>query len=297
LALSGDRQTWDASFGPVLEEVRRRGLSLEDCQSALGDDSGAAASKSVNEPTASEVAAKSAAGETRVALVIGNTAYTTVAGLPNAVNDADLAGQALRTAGFADVTVAKNLDRSGMVEGLRTFRQKADNADWALVYYAGHGIEVGGKNYLIPVDARLKSDRDIDFEAIGLDQVLGSVDGASKIRIIALDACRDNPFATQLRVSGAKRSIGRGLARVEPDGATMVLFAAKEGSTAADGDGSNSPFAVAFARRIVEPGVEISLTFRRLSADVFKATGKTQEPIQNGRLPEEELFFVPAKSP
>jgi uncharacterized caspase-like protein len=232
---------------------------------------------------------------TRVALVIGNAAYQSVAHLPNATNDAELTARALREAGFSDVTVAKDLDRAGMVAALQDFGAKADKADWAFVYYAGHGIEMGGRNFLIPVDAKLRQERHIEDEAIALDRILASAQGARTIRLIVLDACRDNPFATQMEASGATRSIGRGLARVETSGATLVLFAAREGTTAADGDGTNSPFATAFANRIVEPGVEISLTLRRLSADVLKATGNIQEPVQYGRLPEQEVYFIPPR--
>jgi tetratricopeptide (TPR) repeat protein len=229
----------------------------------------------------------------RVALVIGNSAYRTVAALPNAVADADLTAKALRAAGFAEVTVVKDLDRESLIAALRDFRSRTDEADWAVVYYAGHGIEVAGQNFLIPIDAALKDQRDVEDEAVNLNRVLASVEGARKLRLVALDACRDNPFVARMTVTGGTRSIGRGLARVEPEGATVVLFAAKEGTTAADGDDGNSPFAQAFATRIVEPGVEISLALRRLSDDVYKNTEQKQEPVQYGRLPVEELYFVP----
>ena len=233
--------------------------------------------------------------ENRVALVIGNSAYQTVSGLPNAANDAELMGNALRAAGFADVTVVKNQDRAGLVRALRDFRAKADKADWALVYYAGHGIEVGGKNFLIPVDAALRDERDVDSEAVSLDQVLTSVEGAGKLRLIALDACRENPFAAQMHRAGASRAIGRGLARVEPNDATLVFYAAKDGTTAADGDGTSSPFAEAFAKRIAEPGVEVNLVLRYVINDVEKATGNAQRPVFYGSLPPTLLFFKPAQ--
>ena len=233
--------------------------------------------------------------ENRVALVIGNSGYRTVAGLPNASNDADLVGKALKSAGFSDVAVVKDLDRAGLVAALKDFRGKADKAEWALIYYAGHGIEVGGKNYLVPVDAVLRDARDVETEAISLDQVLTSVDGARTLRLIALDACRENPFAAQMNRPGAQRAIGRGLARIEPGDATLVFYAAKDGTTAADGDGVDSPFAQAFAKRIAEPGVEVNLVLRFVISDVEKATGHAQRPVFYGSLPPTLLFFTAAK--
>jgi uncharacterized caspase-like protein len=138
-------------------------------------------------------------------------------------------------------------------------------------------------------------ERDIETEAVSLDQVLTSVEGASKLRLIALDACRENPFAAQMRRAGTKRSIGRGLARVEPDDATLVFYAAKDGTTAADGDGIDSPFAEAFARRIVEPGVEVNLVLRYVIDDVARATDNAQRPVFYGSLPPTQLFFVTAQ--
>jgi len=233
--------------------------------------------------------------ENRVALVIGNSGYRMVAGLPNAANDADLVGKALKSAGFSDVAVVKDLDRAGMVAALKDFRGKADKAEWALIYYAGHGIEVGGKNYLVPVDAVLRDARDVETEAISLDQVLTSVDGARTLRLIALDACRENPFAAQMNRPGAQRAIGRGLARIEPGDATLVFYAAKDGTTAADGDGLDSPFAQAFAKRITEPGVEVNLVLRFVINDVENATGHAQRPVFYGSLPPTLLFFTAAK--
>ena len=231
----------------------------------------------------------------RVALVIGNSAYRSVSLLPNPSRDAELVGAALRRTGVEDVTVAHDLDRDGMIATLKAFAQKADAADWAVIYYAGHGIEVGGSNYLVPVDARLESDRDVPDEAVSLDRILSSIEGAHKLRLVVLDACRNNPFAQQMKRTNASRAIGRGLARVEPTGATLVVYAAKEGTTAADGDSGNSPFAVSFANRVVESGVEINKTFRFVRQDVLAATGNGQEPFVYGSLPPVDFFFVPPK--
>ena len=229
----------------------------------------------------------------RVALVIGNSTYRSVPFLPNPSNDADLTASALRSTGFSDVTVVKDLDRDSLADALKIFQRKADDADWAVIYYAGHGIEVDGDNFLIPVDAALKDARDIEDEAISLDRLLRSIEGADKLRLVVLDACRDNPFEQQMQVAGLTRSIGRGLARVEPTGATLVVYAAKEGTTSIDGDGANSSFAVSFAKRVIQPGIEINKVFRFVRDDVMQATENVQQPFVYGSLPPDDFFFVP----
>ncbi len=218
------------------------------------------------------------AQENRVALVIGNSAYGTVGPLPNAARDAAAVADSLRKAGFRTVQVQANLGYDAMRRALRDFSAVAERADWAVVYYAGHGIEVGGQNYLVPVDAHLKSDRDVSFEAVPLEQVLTSIEGARKLRLVILDACRENPFVQQMTRTVASRSIGRGLARVEPRGGTLVAYAAKEGQVAYDGEGHNSPFVTALTRRLDEPGLEINKVFRLVRDDVLAATGAKQEP-------------------
>ena len=232
-------------------------------------------------------------GEKRVALVIGNSAYRSVPALPNAGRDANAIATALRSVGFQTVDLEADLSREKLVDALHSFARLAEQADWALIYYAGHGIEIGGVNYLIPVDARLETDRDVQFEALPLDQVLATVEPAKKLRIVLLDACRENPFASQMRRTVATRSIGRGLARVEPEGGTLVGFAAKHGEVALDGDGNNSPFATAFIKRVAVPGVEISKLFRLIRDDVLGATGGKQEPFVYGSLPGDDFYFNP----
>jgi uncharacterized caspase-like protein len=242
--------------------------------------------------------------------VIGNSAYETVPALENPQKDAEAVATSLRNIGFATVTLAVNGSREKLIAGLRAFADEADKADWAVVYYAGHGIEVNGQNYLIPVDAVLKTDRDIQFEAIPLDQVMASIDGAKKLKLVILDACRDNPFAPQIKKTAAPdavamastgggnvgtRSIGRGLGEVKVQGASLVVFAAKHGQTALDGEGGNSPFAVAMVQRVATPGVEINKIFRLVRDDVMEATAGRQEPYTYGSLPgKEDFFFVAA---
>ena len=215
---------------------------------------------------------------------------------------------ALRAVGFDDVTMAVDVSRDKMIEALRTFAAAADKADWAVVYYAGHGIEVNGVNYLIPVDAKLASDRDVLFEAMPLDQVMAAIDGAKKLKLVVLDACRDNPFANAARrrrrspaAIGTRRTrrtrartrcTRSRLGEVKVQGASLVVYAAKHGQTALDGEGENSPFAVAVVQRIATPGVEINKLFRLVRDDVMEATAGRQEPYTYGSLPGREDFFV-----
>lgn len=246
----------------------------------------------------------------RIALVIGNSAYRNVPALANPQKDAAAVAAALRTIGFEQVTLSVDVDRARMAETLRTFAADAAKADWAMVYYAGHGMEVGGQNYLIPVDAKLATDRDAPTQAIALAEIMAAIDGAKKLRLVVLDACRDNPFAPAAGdgrhvvaaigtgVSGGTvtRSAARGLGEPTLAGASLVVFAAKHGQVALDGEGGNSPFAVAFAQRIVTPGVEIDKIFRLVRDDVLEATAGRQEPYTYGSLPaREEFFFLAAR--
>ena len=162
----------------------------------------------------------------------------------NPLNDAADVGAALGRLGF-EVTRLVNADRGSLRRGLQEFSLAASAAEVAVVFYAGHGIEVDRRNFLIPVDARLASDQDVEFEAVPLELVSRAVAPASGLRLLILDACRENPFATRMQRSGATRSIGRGLTRVEPPGETLVAYAAREGTTASDGDGRNSPYSTA----------------------------------------------------
>ncbi len=175
-----------------------------------------------------------------------------------AFRDDDVIGVGIDDQVVQDVTTAHDLDRGAMVAALRDFGAKADNADWAIIYYAGHGIEIDGINYLIPVDARLAADRDVPDEAVSLDRMLSAIANAHKLRLVVLDACRTNPFLVQMKLASARRAIDRGLSRVEPANATLVAYAAKEGTTALDGNGADSPLALAFAKRAAEPGLEIN---------------------------------------
>jgi hypothetical protein len=231
----------------------------------------------------------------RVALVIGNSAYAAVPKLTNPQRDAAAVAAALRGVGFQSVTVASDLTRESLVAALIAFAREADRADWGLVYYAGHGIEVGGVNYLIPVDARLTSDRDVELEGVSLTQVLGAVERARKLRLVLLDACRDNPFVNQMKRTLGTRSIGRGLASVEPEAGTLVVYAAKHGETALDGDGSNSPFATALVKNVATPGLEVRRLFDFVRDEVLETTNRRQQPYSYGSLPGREDFYFTSR--
>jgi len=228
----------------------------------------------------------------RVALIIGNAEYRYSPLLINPTRDAPLLASTLRNAGFESVVVKTDLTREGTIQALRDFAAIADTADWAVVYYSGHGIEFGGANYMIPIDARLKADRDIDLEAVNVGQVMNAIEGAKRLRVIILDACRDNPFASQMRRTNASRSLGRGLASIEPEAGTLVVYAAKHGEVALDGSGTNSPFVEALVKRINQrPGLEIRRLFDFVRDDVLASTGKKQQPFSYGSLSASEDFY------
>lgn len=234
------------------------------------------------------------AGNDKVALVIANGRYQAVEQLPNAVADGRLVSKALALVGFKNVVVLENSDRATMEKALRAFSEAADGASVAVVYYAGHGMEIGGANYLVPVDARLRQDRDVEIETVKLDTVLQMSDGAKRLRVVILDACRNNPFlVTMKRSIGTRAVAGGGLAPIEPKTDSLVVYSAKAGATATDGDGANSPFALALARRLVEPGREINILFRQVRDDVLRDTRGQQEPFTYGSLSHEEFYFVP----
>lgn len=228
----------------------------------------------------------------RVALVMGNSSYQHVGKLGNPANDASDFADALKGIGF-DVTLALDLDYTGMHQALQQFAAKADGADMALIYFAGHGIEIDKENYLIPVDAKLETDRSVMLETIPLDLVTETISGAKTLRMVLLDACRNNPFLAQMAMATPGRAITRGLSPFEPTGGTLVAFAAKGGTVALDGNGRNSPFMHALLEHVDEPGVDISLLFRKVRDSVLEETLNQQEPFTYGSLPGHEIYLVP----
>jgi Caspase domain len=236
-----------------------------------------------------------ALADKRVALIIGNSKYQNVNQLTNPANDAAMLADTFRKANFDTVMLRYDLTATKMRRALREFADKAHDATVAVLYFAGHGIEVDGNNYLIPVDAVLERDTDVYDEAIGLERVLVAVEPAKQLRLIILDACRDNPFAKTMKRTVASRGIGQGLAKVEPASPnTMIAFAAKAGFTAADGDGKDSPFAMALANHLTTPGLDLRKAFGFVRDDVLKATRNRQEPFTYGSLGGEDVALVPA---
>jgi len=234
----------------------------------------------------------------RIALVVGNSAYENVAPLANPARDAALVAETLKRTGFDSVTLLTDLRRDALTAALRDFAWQAEAADWAMVYYAGHGMEVGGANYLIPIDAKIGSDRDVSFEAVALDQVMNAAERAKRLRLVILDACRDNPFANQMKrtMTLASRSVSRGLAAIEPEAGTLVVYAAKDGEMALDGQGSNSPFATAFVTNMRKPGLEVRRLFDVVRDDVMEATNRAQKPFSYGSISgRQDFYFVAAR--
>jgi tetratricopeptide (TPR) repeat protein len=233
-----------------------------------------------------------AVSERRVALVIGNSAYQAVPVLTNPVNDAKAVANALRTVGFSEIRELHDTDLATFGRALKDFGDLAAAADWAVIYYAGHGIEVGGVNYLIPVDAKLEQQSHIEDEAMPLSRLLSKVSGASKMQLVILDACRNNPFVGKMRSTGrSTRAISSGLASIEPESGVLVAYSARDGTTALDGTGPNSPFAEALVKHLTEPGLEIGLLFRKIRDAVYTATTKQQEPFTYGSLPAQPFYF------
>jgi uncharacterized caspase-like protein len=229
----------------------------------------------------------------RVALVIGNAVYASANRLANPPNDARLVANALRSAGFQTVDARSDLGVQAFGRALRDFRVQANGAQVALIYYAGHGIEGSGKNWLIPVDATLATEYDLTYEAISLEQVMDALTGAD-LRVVILDACRDNPLGRSWTRN--TRAVARGLAPVEADD-VLVIYAAAPGMTAADGQGSaNSPFASALARRLPEPGLAIQLLGGRVRDDVLSATSSRQRPFVSASITGEPFYLVSGAS-
>ena len=227
----------------------------------------------------------------RVALVIGNASYAHAPALANPLNDASDIGAALGRLGFS-VTRLDNAGYAALRRGLLEFQRAASASEMAVVFYAGHGIEVDRRNFLVPVDARLASDQDVEFEAVPLELVSRAVERASGLRVVILDACRENPFAVNMLRAGATRSIGRGLARVEPSGETLIAYAAKEGTVASDGTGRNSPYSEALLAHLEEPGLELGLLFRKVRDAVLASTGGRQEPFVYGSMSSRGVYLA-----
>ena len=235
---------------------------------------------------AAAVFASVARAERRVALVIGNSEYRNASPLPNTINDANAVATLFRSVGFEVVSSRNELGVLEFKRAVRDFLITAETADIAVVYYAGHGIEVNGANFLIPVDAKLARDYDVEDEAVALDRIVWALQPVRRLRLILLDACRDNPFAARLQRSVSTRAAPKGgLGKIDDVSAdTLVAYAAKEGSVSYDGAGSNSPFAAALVKHIAEPGLDIRIALGRVRDEVLRTTAGRQEPFIYGSL-------------
>ena len=233
----------------------------------------------------------SAAG--RVALVVGNSTYEHIGRLPNPANDAADLSAALRRLGF-DVTVAQDAGRTALTEALRAFTRRSAGADVALVFYAGHGMEMDGVNYLLPVDARLERDTDVRYETVTLDDVLASTSGAG-LRLVILDACRNNPLARSMTRTVRTRNVSNGSFGDLDDALlgdeTLVAYSAEAGTVADDGAGRNSPYAAALLAHL-EERLEVGMLFRRVRERVLNATDGRQRPHEYHSLLGEHYLGV-----
>lgn len=232
--------------------------------------------------------------ERKVALVIGNSQYSNASTLTNPKNDANAVAKKLALLGY-EVQLEENLTGQAFRLALGAFSENAQNADLALVFYAGHGIELSGRNFLIPIDSAMKSEATAQFEAVPLDQVLSTVRAAKTLGIVMLDACRDNPFAASIARTNGTRSVARGLApvSVEGEGGLVVSFAAEAGNTAADGDSNHSPYTEAFLEVLDQPNLEVGKMFRTLRAKVREKSNGKQVPVEQAQLPDHDVFITP----
>src|SRR5664280_617090 len=243
--------------------------------------------------------ADTAKADKRVAFVVGNGAYKNVAQLPNPPVDAKAMAAVLRNVGF-DVVEGTNLTRDKMTERLLEFGKKAQGADVAVFFYAGHGIAIGGTNYLLPIDADIKSEMDVKLgAAINIDLTLDQTMSDAKVKLVFLDACRDNPFAAKIKSNSATRSVSvqTGLAEMKSGEGTLIAFATGPGQTALDGqEGTNSPFTRALISHITTPGVEIQQAMTEVRAQVNEETNKGQLPWGHTNLIG-SVYLNPAATP
>ena len=221
----------------------------------------------------------------RVALVIGNGRYQHAAQLPNPPNDAADIAQALRKLGF-DVVEGRDLGKREMEDKIREFGRKLERADLALLFYAGHGMQVAGRNYLVPVDAKLERAGDLSLDTIEVGQILAQMEAEKRVNLVFLDACRDNPLARSFSRSLGTRStsVGSGLAAIQSAVGTLIAYATQPENVALDGDGRNSPFTAALLKHMATPSLEISALMKRVRADVIAATREKQVPWDHSSL-------------
>ncbi|CAD5292657.1 Caspase domain-containing protein [Bosea sp. 62] len=233
--------------------------------------------------------------ERRVALIVGVGGYRNVPALANPPNDARDLGAVLDRLGFETETLV-DPDRLALEAGVRRLGQRARGADAAFFFFAGHGLEASGRNWLLPAPAEIRSDRDLRFEALDLDSVLEQLDGAARLSILVLDACRDNPFRKRLQASGRGAPAASGLGQASATVGTLLAFATAPGTVADDGRGRNSPFTTALLKRIETPGLEIRQLMAEVRREVREATQGRQVPWENSALEGSFYFRAAAAS-
>ena len=233
----------------------------------------------------------SAAAQRRTALVIGNAGYVSASKLKNPSNDATAIARSLRDLGFS-VTLALDLDKIGFEQQVRNFADSLDGTSAAVLFYAGHGLQVDGRNYMVPVDARVANEADLPFELVSLDIVLQRLAGHRITNIVILDACRDNPLGEKLSKALGERAnaVAHGLANVHASAGTLISFSTQPGNTALDGDGSNSPFTKALLHHVATPDVDVLAMLRHVRRDVMEETKQNQIPWDNSSLVDEFMF-------
>ncbi|HEX4409502.1 MAG TPA: caspase family protein [Xanthobacteraceae bacterium] len=245
--------------------------------------------------SAAIVAPQAAWAEKRVALVVGNSAYQHAPAIANPVRDAKAVAEKLEKSGFDVVTAQYDLDIVSFKRAVRKFEDVAASADIAVVYYAGHALQIEGANYLVPVDAAWTDDRDAEDEAVTLERLVESVDGAKRLRIVILDACRDKPFAFGAKHERNEALVGgkSGLGAAEPTAIdTLIAYAAKAGSVEVEGTGDHTPFTIALIDNMFVPGLDIRLAFGRVRDQVLKSTANKQEPFVYGSLGATNMSLV-----
>jgi len=237
-----------------------------------------------------------ARAEKRVALVIGNGGYQNASKLTNPPNDAAAIAAMFRDAGFEVVEAKTDLGNLEFKRVVREFTAIARDSEIAVLFFAGHGIEVNGTNYLIPVDAKLATDFDVEDESLSLDRLMRALEPAKRLRLIILDACRDNPFTRNMQRTVATRAVVNGLAKVEPATSdTLIAFATKPGFTADDGGAANSPFTAALLKHLTVPGRDVRIALGFTRDEVLKSTNGRQEPFVSGSLGGATVTLVSEK--
>jgi uncharacterized caspase-like protein len=249
----------------------------------------------------SVVTPSAALADKRVALVVGNAAYQNVAPLKNPAADARAMAQLFRDAGFDFVDLKTDVSNAELRRALRDFTLQANQADVAIIYFSGHGLQLYGTNYLIPVDAHLASDLDIDDEAVALDRLVSSADGAKRMRLVILDACRQSSFTAAMRLDRREAKLGAaqsgGLGVSEPARRdTLIAYAAKAGTASVEGDGAHSVFTAALLKSLTVPGLDLRLALGRIREDMMKATANRDEPFVYGAVYAEDTALMPASA-